>query len=321
MPAAEDFFGLAGPPAPPAGDGIQREGGGAVIARILPLLLASVLLGSVPGPVGRSSSAPANLRLAVLPCSNIETTFKKFHPLLSYLKAETGIAVTITVPTELAEFESLIKNGSIDLALQDPHTYGQLKRYFDGSTLLQTRALDGTTKQSGVLIVRRESGLGSLADLRGKVVMFGPRTSTPKWVAARMLFESGGVSVDRDLRPVNGGCCEDIAFEVFVRSVDAGVICDHFLSQHEARQKELGVDPASLNVIGRTPSFPTRVFAARREVPAETAGAVIAALLRLDPNIEAHAAVLSSAEIRGFIKTTEQAYLAEVARAAPAGRK
>jgi hypothetical protein len=63
------------------------------------------------------------------------------------------------------------------------------------------------------------------------------------------------------------------------------------------------------------------VFAARREVPAEAAGAVIAALLRLDPNIEGHAAVLSSAEIRGFIKTTEQAYLAEVARAAPAGRK
>ena len=291
------------------------------MARVLPLALALALVGPITGPAGQSGNAPDGLLLAVLPCSNIETTFKKFYPLLSYLKAETGIPVTITVPTELSEFESLIKNGSVDFALQDPHTYRQVSKDFDGSTLLQTVALNGTTSQSGVLIVRRERGLRSLADLRGKTVMFGPRTSTPKWVAARMLFEAGGVSVDRHLRAVNGGCCEDIAFEVFVRTVDAGVICDHFLAQHEARQKELGVDPASLDVIGRTPAFPTRVFAARRGVPAERAGAVIAALLRLDANLPAQAAVLKSAEIRGFVRTTEQAYLAEVARATPAGQR
>jgi len=291
------------------------------MARVLPLALALALVGPITGPAGQSGNAPDGLLLAVLPCSNIETTFKKFYPLLSYLKAETGIPVTITVPTELSEFESLIKNGSVDFALQDPHTYRQVSKDFDGATLLQTVALNGTTAQSGVLIVRRERGLRSLADLRGKTVMFGPRTSTPKWVAARMLFEAGGVSVDRHLRAVNGGCCEDIAFEVFVRTVDAGVICDHFLAQHEARQKELGVDPASLDVIGRTPAFPTRVFAARRGVPAERAGAVIAALLRLDANLPAHAAVLKSAEIRGFVRATEQAYLAEVARATPAGQR
>ena len=258
------------------------------------------------------------LRLAVLPCSNIETTFKKFYPLLSYLKAETGIPATILVPADLAEFESLIKNGSIDFALQDPHTFGQLSRHFVKSSLLQTRALNGTTEQSGVVIVRRDSGLGSLADLRGKTVMFGPRD-----VDARSGWPPGcssnrqALSVDRDLQVVNGGCCEDIAFAVFVRSVDAGVICDHFLSQHTARQKELGVAPESLQVIGRTPSFPTRVFAARSGVSADTIRAVTEALLRLDSKVAEHSAIMSSAEVRGFFRTTESAYLAAVARSIP----
>lgn len=151
--------------------------------------------------------------------------------------------------------------------------------------------------------------------------MFGPRTSTPKWVAARMLFEAGGVSVDRDLQSLNGGCCEDIAFSVFVRSVDAGVICDHFLSQHAVRQKELGVEPESLLTIGRTPAFPTRIFAARQSVPPATIQAVTEALLRLDPKTAAHAAILTSAELGGFVRTSERAYLAEVARSEPQGRK
>ena len=291
------------------------------MARVLPLLLASLLLAAGSGQSAHAARAPVGLRLAVLPCSNIETTFKKFYPLLSYLKAETGIPATILVPADLTEFESLIKNGSIDFALQDPHTFGQLSRHFVKSSLLQTRALNDTTEQSGVVIVRRASGLGSVADLRGKTVMFGPRTSTPKWVAARLLFEAGGLSVDRDLRAVNGGCCEDIAFAVFVRSVDAGVICDHFLSKHTARQKELGVAPESLQVIGRTPSFPTRVFAARSGVSADTIRAVTEALLRLDSKVAEHSAIMSSAEVRGFFRTTESAYLAAVARSIPGDRR
>jgi phosphonate transport system substrate-binding protein len=292
-----------------------------VVVRVVRLLLVPALLAVATASAARSAAAPPGLRLALLPCSNIETTFKKFHPLLSYLKEQTGLVVTIVVPADLAEFESLTKNGNIDFALQDPHTYLQLSRYFDASSLIQAVALNGTMEQSGVVVVRRDSGIAALPELRGRTVMFGPRTSTPKWVAGRMLFESKGVSVDRDLQTLNGGCCEDIAFAVVVKSVDAGVICDHFLSQHAVRQKELGVQPESLQILGRTPAFPTRIFAARRAVPPASVRAVTEALLRLDTKIAEHAAVLMSAELGGFKRTTESAYLAEVARSEPKGRK
>ena len=280
------------------------------------MMLAAVPAGSVPAP-----GSGSNLTLAVLPCSNIETTFRKFYPLLTYLKGATGFSVTLMVPADLPEFETLIRNEQVDFALQDPHTFVQLARVFDRSNLLQTRALNGTTTQSGVVVVRRDSGVTDVAQLRGRTVMFGPRTSTPKWVAARTLFESSGIAVDRDVKVLNGGCCEDIAFAVSVRSVAAGVICDHFLTQHEARQKDLGVDPASLLVIARTAPFPTRVFAARKGVPAETAKAIARALLRLDPAVPEQARILSSAEIRGFLRVTEAEYLAEVGRSAPRVRR
>jgi phosphonate transport system substrate-binding protein len=292
-----------------------------VLARVVRLLFALVLTAVGAASAPHSAASPPGLRLALLPCSNIETTFKKFHSLLSYLKEQTGLVVTIVVPADLAEFESLTKNGNIDFAIQDPHTYLELSKYFDTSSLVQAVALNGTMEQSGVVVVRRDSGIAALPELRGKIVMFGPRTSTPKWIAGRMLFESKGVSVDRGLQVVNGGCCEDIAFAVVVKSVDAGVICDHFLSQHAVRQKELGVAPESLHVIGRTPAFPTRIFAARRSVPPASVRAVTDALLRLDAKTAAHAAILTSAELGGFKRTTESAYLAAVARSEPKGGK
>lgn len=258
---------------------------------------------------GPGKQTEPRLKLTVLPCTNIEITFKKFHPLLTYLKAATGLTVTITVPADLVEFETTAANGQVDFALQDPHTFRQLAHLFDHNSLVQTRALDGTTSQVGVVVVRRESGVTDLGQLRGKTVMFGPRISSPKWIAAKLLFESRGVEVGRDLKIVNGGCCEDIAFAVAVKTVDAGVICDHFLGQHGARQKELGVDPDSLAVIGHTAAVPTRVFAARRGLSPDTIAAITSALLQLDPANPEHAEILTRAEIRGFVKTTAAEYL------------
>jgi phosphonate transport system substrate-binding protein len=181
--------------------------------------------------------------------------------------------------------------------------------YFDPTSLHQVRAVDGSTSQSAVVVVRRDSGVTDLAQLRGKTVMFGPRTSSTKWVAARQLFESRGLTVGRDVKVINGGCCEDIAFAVSVRSADAGTVCDHFLGQHSARQRDLGVDARSLSVIGRTPLVPTRVFAARVGVPADVVDRVSRALLALDPARPDHAALLESAEASGFVRTTPAEYL------------
>jgi ABC-type phosphate/phosphonate transport system substrate-binding protein len=287
-------------------------------------LLAGVLASSVlvAAALGSGGAPPpgSNLKLAVLPCANIELTFRKFHPLLAYLKSTTSHTVTLVVPVDLPQLETDAAYGRIDFALQDPHTFRQVSHLFDAGALLQMRSLDGTTNQRGVLVVRRDSGLTDLPQLLGRTVMFGPRTSSPKWVAARLLFESRGVVVDSDLKVTNGGCCEDIAFAVSVKSVDAGVVCDHFLGEHSARQKELGVASDSLAVIGRTPPVPTRVFAARKGVAADVVTAVTRALLDIDPANPAHARMLQSAEFRGFVRTTEAEYLKGLGGPGPQSR-
>jgi phosphonate transport system substrate-binding protein len=290
-------------------------------ARALAGLLASTVL-AVAAPFASGVAFPpgSGFRVAVLPCTNIETSFRKFHPLFQYLKDATGYRITLVVPADLSEFEATTRNGQTDFALQDPHTFEELSHLFDDSSLLQTRAIGGATTQSAVVVVRKDSGLSDLRQLVGKTVMFGPRVSSPKWIGARLLFESVGIDADRDLKVLNGGCCEDIAFTVLIRSVDAGVICDHFLAQHGARQKDIGIDPDSLAIIGRTAPLPNRIFAARRGVPADAVGAITRALLELDPADPVHAGILARSEIGGFLRTTRADYLKELSLRRARGR-
>jgi len=256
-----------------------------------------------------ADEAKKRITIAMFPCTDVVMSLKKFHPLVTYLKQETGLDIEFIVPKDSAKFERAIRKGNIDFAFQDPHTYVRLAGLYDKGTLIRALTRKGATSRSGVVITRKDSAINKAEDLRGKTVMFGPKLSAARWVAARMLFEESGINIDKDLRTYsNGGCCEDVAFNIYLKAVDAGVVCDHFLGEHSKKQKELGVDSKQIVVICRTRSVPTRVFAARQGVSDDIVTRVNQALLRLDKNKPAHAKILHRAELGGFQRSRDEDY-------------
>ena len=271
---------------------------------ILVSLLVVLLGGTSDAQVQRNQ-----IRMDILPCSDVVMSFKKFHPLISYLKQQTGFDIETAVPKDFAEMEWALKNGDIDFALQDPHTYVSLAKSYNRGSLLRTLTKDGKTSQYGLIIARKGSGINHVRDLRGKTVMFGPKLSSTKWIAAKEMFKENGINIDKDLKAYsNGGCCEDIAFNVYLKAVDAGVVCDHFLEEHSDKQKELGINVKQLIVIGRTGPVPTKIFAARRELNTGIVAKINQMLLNLDRNLPAHAEILHSAELGGFQKARDKDY-------------
>jgi len=261
--------------------------------------------------VGSSSAEEIkqSIELAVLPCNNVEMTFKKFYPLLHYLEQKTNINVRLVVPTNFAEFEASLKHGDIDFALQDPHTYLALSDLLEKTKLLGSLTMKGETAHSGVVIVKENSRVVDLADLRGKTVIFGPEASMSKWLAAIWLFKEAGLDIDRDLKAyVHGGCCEDIAFNVFLGAADAGVVCEHFLAEHEERQKDLGLESNRIIVVSRTRPVPTRIFAPRKGTPADIANKIHQTLINLDIKNPVHMKILHRAEMGGFKPANDADY-------------
>ena len=125
-----------------------------------------------------------------------------------------------------------------------------------------------------------------------------------------MLFAENGINIDKDLKAYShGGSCEDIAFSVYLKAVDAGVICDHFLGEHEEKQKELGVEAIKIMVISRTKPVPTRVFVPRKDVnPGYRQQKLIMPCSALDRKNPEHAKILFEAESGGFERAQPQDY-------------
>ena len=259
--------------------------------------------------VSHAEEEKERIRIAILPCSDVVMTFKKFHPMMAYLREKTGFDIKTVVPKNFAEFEKAIKNRELDFALQDPHTYARIASLYNKDSLIMALNREGSAVQYGVVIVRRDGNIKKLEGLKGKTVMFGPELSATKWTAAKELFEKSGIDLDKDLKAYShGGCCEDIAFQVYLRAVDAGIVCDHFLAEHPEKQKELGFDADKLIVLCKTEAVPTRVFAARKCISAGMVRTVNQALLRLDKNIPEHTKILYNAEVGGFQKSRDQDY-------------
>lgn len=257
---------------------------------------------------GIADERQQEISIAIFPCTDAVSSFKKFNPLITYLREYTRLNVRMKFYQDFDSYERGIKNGSLNFVLQEPHVYRRYVDQYDPDSLLRTLTWEGKRFQSGVVIARKESYIKTLMDLKDRTVMFGPKVSSAKWVAAKLLFKDNGIDVDNDLKEYsNGGCCEDIAFNVYLKAVDAGVICDHFLIEHRNKQRKLGFDAGQLVVIGVTQPVQTKVFTATRKVAPDIVARVNQALLNLDIKIEASKKILYAAELGGFFKPDDRA--------------
>lgn len=273
-------------------------------------VLVTILLGCLLIHISHASETPKNFTIAISPCTDVVSVYEKFHPLIAYLQEKMGFNIELTFPESYAEFEKVIQNKDIDFAFQDPDVYLKFAHLYNKDSLLMAVTPTGEVVQSGVVIVRKDSNIHKIEDLVGRSVIFGPKLSSTKWLMAKLLFVEKGVNIDKDLSKYsNGGCCEDIAFNVHLKATDAGVVCEHFLSEHEKKQQGLGVKTQQIRVIGRTKPVPTRVFVARLDVGDTLVRKVNQALLNLNNTNPAHAKILSRAEVGGFRKVRHEDYV------------
>lgn len=277
-----------------------KKGRGAIIG----LLFMPLMIG-----LGHADVPNRNVTVAVFPCPDVVRMLKKFHPMRTYLEETTHFRITLRVPKDSAELEREVKNGDIDFALLDPHIYVKLAHLYKKDLLMGALTREGKPYQCGVIIARKDSGLKSLVNLKGKTVMFGPKLSTVRWLFAKLLFEETGMDIETDLKGyTHGTCCEDAAFNVYLGAADAAVVCEHFLVAHPDKHKELGFKAERFAVIGKTRLAPTRVFAGRRDLDRKIFIPLVHALTGLDRRSEGQNAILLRSELGGFQMAKDSQY-------------
>lgn len=246
------------------------------------------------------------VKLAILPCTDAVKTFERFKPLIAFIEGETGLTVQAVFPKNVEELIRLFRKRHVDFVFHSPYEFSKFADIIDNQSLLKSLGPDGKDYEIGYVVVRKDSGLKTLQDLKGKTVFFGMECSSGRATIAKKLFIENGIDIETDLgRYIDGGCCEDISFNIFLKAADAGLVCQHYFEE----QKNLGAKHIeALAIIGKSGPVPTRIFAAHKDTPRAIIDQVQSSLSAIDWSNQKYTNLVNTTEIGGFVKASPNEY-------------
>jgi ABC-type phosphate/phosphonate transport system substrate-binding protein len=160
-------------------------------------------------------------------------------------------------------------------------------------TIAMLSAKDGTITQTGLFVVRRKDPARSIADLKGRRILFGPASAQEKHAAGLAVLEP--LAVPAPAKILLSPSCNSAAMAVVEKEADGAVVSSYAMPLLEGCGT---IDKGALRIVGRTAPVPfIGVFATDR-VDSQLEHRLSSALLavRTDP------ALLTALESReGFV--------------------
>lgn len=249
------------------------------VIRSLVCVLAALLLGA-----GTASPAFADepLKLGVHPYLSASELVKRFTPLAVYLEKELGLPVVVEVSGSYDMHVQKLGQGSLDLAFLGAASYVKLTEQFGKRPILAAYKTREGKVYRGHIMVRKDSPITSIRQLRGKRFVFGDHTSTMSHYVPRYLLLKEGISL-RDFSEATYVANHDnIALGILAGSFDAGAVKEEVFLKYE---------PQGLRSLAKSPPIADHVFVARKGLPQETIRKAREALLRLSDDAEGKAII------------------------------
>ena len=140
-----------------------------------------------------SSPAQQNYTMGVHPYKKPALLAEMFKPLIAYLEKEIGATISFRSSKNYSAHMERIRNGDYDIFYMGPSLYAMISdSHPDKVRIAATVVNKGSPTFKGVVVVKEDSPIVSLTDLRGKKMAFGDRSSTLScYVPAYMLMEAG----------------------------------------------------------------------------------------------------------------------------------
>jgi len=133
------------------------------------------------------------LIMAVFPRRNTKATFQLFSPLAKHLSRELNREVRLETSRNFDQFWQGIKTQRYDLVHYNQYQYVISKELYNYQVIAKNHEF-GRGTIAGSITVRKDSGIDSIEDLRGKTILFGGgKMAMQSYITAKWLLKQGGL--------------------------------------------------------------------------------------------------------------------------------
>ena len=284
---------------------LLSSGRSSTIVRVTPLgrVLAFLLVLAVAGP----AAAQQPLHLVLTPSQKPTDLLAAGEEFGRVLGALVGTPVRVTVASDYAAVIEALRNRTADLAFVHPVGYVLASREAK-ATIVAKNVWHGKSTFTSRIYVRRDAGIRTLEDLRGKSIAFVDPASSSGYTYPMVLLIQRGLVRNRDpktfFREVVFAGSHDAAMRALLNGhVDAIASFDLAREQYLKDESER----ARITFVAETPPIPEAGIAARDGLDPRTIERVRAALVSIRG--PAHAGLLKRLyDIDGFEPAEDREY-------------
>lgn len=186
-----------------------------MIKKIAAISLSAVLAATMLAGCGKKSGGsyvPKSLTVQFVPSQNADTLEAKAKPLEKLLNDRLGIPVKVSVSTDYNTVIEAMASKKVDIGFLTPSTYvlaHDNKKAAD--LLLQAQRFgveDGTGKATtqlvdsykSMIIVKADSPIKTLADLKGKKIAWQSTSSAAGYVYPAYVLKKAGIDPEKDVK-------------------------------------------------------------------------------------------------------------------------
>lgn len=262
------------------------------------LILAFMLLSSAVYAAERDK-----LVIGVIPEVNLVKQMERFVPLADYLDKKTGMDIKIKPLSNYGKIHEYLRDGKIDGGFFGSFSYGLTHERLGIIPLARPVQPNGKSTYSGITFVRKNTGIKTPADMKGKIIALADPATTGGYLAQKEYFAGHGVNIDKDLTILWTGSHEAAILAVLNQQAEIGGSKNTVVAKFRKENRSFD---ANLDIIDENPKkgVPDNTLAVRKEITTAKRDLLQKALLNMHSDPEGKKVLKKFGAIK-FIKTTD----------------
>ncbi|WP_445488659.1 phosphate/phosphite/phosphonate ABC transporter substrate-binding protein [Niallia sp. 03133] len=258
---------------------------------------------------------PKELTVQFVPSSNAGTLEAKAKPLEGLLSKELGIPVKVSVSTNYNTIIEAMASKKVDVGFLPPTAYVLAKQKNAADVILQAQRKgindDGTQKDqlvdfyNSIFIVKKDSNINSIADLKGKKIAFQDVTSSAGyvWPAAKLI--ENHIDPQKDVQGVNIKGHDQAVISLLNGDVDAAVVFQDARNIVKADYPKVFDDT---KVIAKTEAIPNDTISVRSDMDKDWQKKLQDAFIKIGQSDEGHKIISEIYTHEGYVVSDDSKF-------------
>lgn len=242
------------------------------------------------------SIALADLNMGIFPRRPAAQTAKAFQPLAEHLSQVLGEKVNLVVPKNFKEFWKGMKEQKYDIVHLNQYHYIKGRKEF-GYKVIAANQEFGASQLSGALTVRKDSGINTVADLKGKTILFGgSKKALTSYIATTAVLKKAGLEAGKDYKVQFAKNPPSAVIGVYNKVADASGSGNVIFKIKSVTSK---IDVGQMKILAESEPFTHLSWAVKGDTPEDKVAKIQQAMTSLSDS-DAGKAILKAAKVDNF---------------------